>query len=239
MSAQPIPITKTASWQMFNNISAKYDYVNRLLSWGLDVRWRRLLAQHLPAHTQSVLDLATGTADLLLTIVKAHPQIQMARGIDLAEKMLEVGQKKIQAEQLSKIISLQIGDAQSIPVPDNSYDAVTSAFGIRNIPDTTRVLNEMLRMLKPRGKALILEFSLPPNPVIRFFHLNYLRFLVPLIGGIVSGNFPAYRYLNQTIETFPHGEAFCELMRHSGFETTERIPLFFGVATIYIGGKAS
>lgn len=251
-------LSKSDSWRMFDAISPRYDFLNHLLSLGLDVSWRRQLARFLPAGTGrdpfdlaqdasksvlskvealSLLDVATGTADVLLTLVKGNPHIEEAVGIDLAEKMLSIGREKIARASLADKITLSHGDANHIPFEADRFDVVTIAFGIRNVEDHNRVLREMHRVLKKEGRALVLEFSLPGNAALRALHLFYLRTLVPLIGGIFSGHYRAYRYLNQTIETFPYGDDFCALMEFCGFKNVKAAPLMGGIATIYVGEK--
>jgi demethylmenaquinone methyltransferase/2-methoxy-6-polyprenyl-1,4-benzoquinol methylase len=229
---------KETSWQLFDEIAPRYDLLNRILSFGLDLRWRSQLAKFLPeGEALSLLDVATGTADVVLILQKKCPRIGSARGIDLSENMLTIGRAKIKAKGLESRIALQIGDGQELPFPDNSFDVITVAFGIRNIPDVSRVLSEMRRVLRNNGRALILEFSLPRNPVIRAGHLMYLRYIVPAIGYLFSGHYAAYRYLNQTIESFPYGREFCRIMTEGGFAGVKANPLLFGVASIYQGDK--
>ena len=223
---------------MFDDISAKYDFLNHLLSFGFDVRWRRKLAEHLvPKRGQKVLDLATGTADVLLNLFKYNPGIQSGCGIDLSDKMMAIGREKLARQGLDRYITLRHGNVNQVPFNNNTFDTVTIAFGIRNTEDPPRVLREMYRVLNVGGRGLILEFSLPQNKVIRSAHSLYLRRIVPLIGGIVTEQFAAYRYLNRTIETFPHGNDFCALMKRSGFENVTAYPLLFGTASIYRGDK--
>lgn len=231
-------LPKAESWRMFNAISARYDLLNRMLSFGLDVSWRNQLANKLPATNQlKVLDLATGTADVLITMCRKNPNVQTAYGLDPAGKMLEIGRKKILKKGLDNRITLQEGDANQIPFADQLFDACSMSFGIRNVEDPSRVLREMFRVLKPGGRALILEFSLPSNAIIRAFHLFYLRHCVPIIGFCVSGNFQAYKYLNQTIENFPYGKDFENLMTQSGFQKVNTQSLLFGTASIYQGER--
>lgn len=223
---------------MFDRIAPRYDLLNRLLSFRQDVGWRNKVAEFLgPSSAQHLLDLATGTGDQLLALFSKNARIQTAVGIDMAEKMLEKGREKIQAKNLSDRITLQLGDATAIPCEDNQFDAVTLSFGIRNVSNVGQALKEIYRVLKPQGRALILEFSLPKNPMIRPFYLFYLRHLLPKIGGRISGDPEAYRYLNQTIETFPYGPAFCNILSKAGFVSVEHHPLTLGVATLYQGDK--
>ncbi len=231
-------LPKGESWKMFNRISKKYDFLNRLLSFGYDLNWRNQLCQYVPDYLDlKLLDLATGTADVILTLMKNCPQIKHACGIDLADKMLEIGQEKIEKAGLKKEIELRNGDANEIPYAEESFNIVTISFGIRNVEDPVIVMKEMYRVLKRNGRALILEFSLPQNLIWRHCHLFYLKVVVPLIGGLVSGNGKAYRYLNQTIEQFPYGTKFCKLLTSVGFLHVEAHPLLGGIATIYKADK--
>ena len=235
---EKLTLPKSQSWQMFNAISPKYDQLNRVLSLGLDRSWRKYLAVWLPNRRNlKLLDLATGTGDVPLALLKRSKDIESVCGIDLAEEMLKIAKHKVRDAQLTDKISFQNGDAQAIPYPDETFDVATIAFGIRNMPIPEKVLEEMFRVLKKGGRAIILEFSLSKNFLFRGLQLFYLRQIVPLIGGMVSGNFQAYRYLNQTIEKFPYGEAFCDLMADAGFQVINVQPLTWGIATIYKGDK--
>jgi len=231
--------SKSTSWQMFNRIAKTYDSVNRLLSFGLDVGWRKKVGLLLPKKEQvALLDLATGTADQVLLLCKEHPQqISEAIGMDLSEGMLEKGREKVDQQKLQDVIRLETGDAVNIPSENSRFDAITISFGIRNVPDVPASLREMHRVLRPEGKTLILEFSMPKNPIVRFGHLFYLRYVLPLVGGLISGDYEAYRYLNTSIEAFPYGESFCSLMKEAGFSTVRQHPVTFGIATIYEGIK--
>lgn len=223
---------------MFDRIAPRYDMLNRLLSLGTDVRWRRRLTRCLPAREKlELLDLATGTADQAISLVQSDARIHSATGLDLAEQMLAVGRTKIERLGLQDRIRLGTGDAVQIPEPDAKYDVTTISFGIRNVIDVPAALGEMKRILKPGGRALILEFSTPASALFRPVYLFYLRNILPHIGALLSGDRNAYRYLNQTIETFPSGEAFCDLMRTAGFKDVKHIPLSFGIATIYQGDR--
>lgn len=223
---------------MFDRISGRYDLLNRLLSMRRDVVWRKKVAQLLPERENlSVLDLATGTGDLVLSLFENCPRVTYGVGLDMAGKMLEIAQDKVVRKNMSPKIELIRSDATELPVGDNRFSAVTIAFGIRNVTDVNRSLCEMHRILEPNGKALILEFSLPENKLIRSGYLFYFRRILPAIGSIVSGDGYAYRYLNQTVETFPYGQQFCALMENAGFENVKEHCLTLGIATIYEGTK--
>ena len=231
-------LPKSQIWKVFDDISTRYDLLNRLLSFGFDIGWRKKIKEFLPPKSQlKILDLATGTADVLINLCAGNPNIQEAFGIDLAEKMLEIGKKKIQKKGLTSKIHLQPGDCHQIPFAENTFDCTTIAFGIRNMENPSQVLKEMFRVLKKDGRALILEFSLPQNIFLRNIYLFYLRNAVPVVGGLLSGHFKAYRYLNQTVEDFPYGQAFCRLIKDEGFQNVRGHSLMAGVAAIYCGEK--
>jgi len=225
-------------WKMFDRIAGRYDLLNHLLSMGQDIRWRKKVAQILPDKSnQKILDLATGTGDQLLSLYKNSDRIASATGTDLASEMIAIGKEKVQQQELDDVITLQEGDAEDIQFDDGSFDAITISFGIRNVTDVKKSLAEMYRALKSEGRAIILEFSLPKNRIIKKLYLLYFRYILPFIGELISGDRDAYRYLNQTVETFPYGHAFCELISAQGFENVKMMPLTFGVATIYYGDK--
>ncbi len=219
-------------WKMFDTISSTYDQVNRILSFGMDKRWRKVLAKHLPLKNNlRILDIATGTGDQALALLKSKAHIESIIGIDLSSEMLAIAKKKA----LEKTEFFR-ADAEKLPFQSASFDAVTFSFGIRNVIEPLTSLKEMHRVLKQRGRGLILEFSLPPKP-IQGFYLFYLRHLLPRIGGLLSKKMDAYRYLNQTIEHFPSGKDFCLLMKRVGFSRLRMVPLSLGAVTLYIGEK--
>ncbi len=225
-------------WKMFDRISPRYDLVNRLLSFGIDHHWRRQLIRHLPQEKGlRLLDLATGTGDQLITIVKRAKQVETALGLDMSQEMVRMGQRKIIDKPYTHRITLMEGDATSIALDKEAVDCVTMSFGIRNVTSVEKCLEECFRVLTPSGKVMILEFSMPKNRLIRGLHLFYLRHVLPLVGGLVSRDPKAYRYLNKTIETFPYGEAFCAKLKAAGFYQVKAYPMTFGAATLYIGEK--
>ena len=238
MPSDQLIFPKTESWKIFNLISGRYDFLNRLLSFGMDIQWRKALLKFIPTETTiHMLDLATGTADVLITAVEERPNIYSAIGLDMADEMLKIGRDKVEKKNLSKKIILQHGDAQELPFGDNAFDLLTISFGIRNIPDLRKVMMEMYRVTKPRGKTLILEFSIPENIFLRLGYIVYLRLGVPILGFLFSGNYRAYKYLNQTIEQFPYGDRFCKILKQMGYKNVEAHPLLGGVATIYAAEK--
>lgn len=219
---------------MFDRIAPRYDALNRLLSFGIDRGWRRRMVRQLPpGEGLRVLDLATGTADQVLALRRGSPRVASGVGMDLAEQMLERGRVKIAQEGFADSIRLERGDACAIPAGEGAFDVVTISFGIRNVTDVDRAFREMLRVLRPGGRVLVLEFSMPRNRLVRAVHLLYLRHILPRIGGWLSGDRAAYRYLNQTIETFPHGTAFCAMLERAGFTEVRAHPLSLGIATLY------
>lgn len=230
--------SKTESFKLFNDIAGRYDLINSILSFGLHYGWRRLIRKTLPRREDiAVLDLATGTGDVAIELSKAK-NVSKVDGLDMSIGMVEEGRKKLASKGLDNKIRLSVGDAQSLPFEDNSYDAVTISFGIRNIPDVPKCLKECRRVLKPGGRLIILEFALPSSKLVRAGHLFYLRNILPKIGKALSGNDVAYTYLNETIEEFPYGEAFTSLMRDSGLENNRYEELTGGIVNIYWGDKS-
>lgn len=223
---------------MFDRISRTYDLLNHLLSLGRDFSWRRTTIRSLDSRGDfRILDLATGTGDMLIALMRHRPDVTRATGLDISEKMLAVCRAKLAKRDLLNRAELVCGDASRTPFTDGTFDAVTMAFGIRNTPDAGATLREIHRVLKPGGVTAILEFSLPTCPVTRWFYLRYLRWIVPPVGSLVSGDRHAYRYLNESIEGFQQPAEFCRLMQEAGFREISATPLTFGVASIYRGVK--
>lgn len=228
---------KKESFKIFNEIAGTYDFLNRALSMGIDVKWRKEFIRNLPPRRSlEVLDLATGTGDVALVVGRDQKVIKV-KGLDMSEGMIEIGKEKIQEQNLQKTINLGIGDGVTIPEEDNSYDVVTLAFGIRNFYDPQKSLENIQRVLRPGGRAIIMEFSLPKNFIIKAFYLFYFRYLLPFIGNIVSKHKDAYTYLNKTVEDFPYGEDFMKMMKNAGLKRVREVPLTFGIASLYIGEK--
>lgn len=226
------------SWKMFDKIARRYDFLNRLLSFRQDVSWRKRMIQCLPeGDALTLLDLATGTGDVLINIHKISGRIEKGIGLDMSSGMLGFGQTKLKNQNLTDKLKLMRGDAMTMGLADASFDVATMSFGIRNVPDVPKALRDIHRILKPGGRALILEFSIPKNPLIRAGYLFYFRHILTRIGGIVSGDSKAYKYLNSTVEAFPYGAAFIHLMNDAGFTCIEAHELTFGIATLYVGDK--
>jgi demethylmenaquinone methyltransferase/2-methoxy-6-polyprenyl-1,4-benzoquinol methylase len=231
-------ISKNDSPQMFDQIAKKYDRVNRLISFGQDVAWRQEMRSKLP-HRQGfdLLDIATGTGDVVLSMVKDNDRLHMAYGIDLAQKMLDIAHDKAKAAGLQHRITFEKADAQALPFLENTFDAVTISFGIRNIPDLRLALMEMHRVLKKEGRVIILESSIPSNLLLRAGHWVYIHGLLPVIGYVFSGHDKAYRYLAQTMETFPYGDRFCKILKQMGFINVRSRTFMGGAATLYWAEK--
>jgi len=223
---------------MFNRIADRYDLLNRLLSFRQDVLWRNRMAEFLPEGSNlRVLDLASGTADVPVSLDKKSRQIGLIIAIDRAQKMLSLGREKVGKKLLRAKVQLFPADAQNLPFRNATFDAVTISFGIRNVLRLDQALREMARVLRPGGRVIILEFSLPGNRLFRTVYLFYFRHVLPALGGWLSGDRKAYRYLNQSVETFPYGEAFVKHLRKAGFREIQLKPQTFGIATIYSGEK--
>lgn len=224
---------------MFDRIARRYDLLNRLLSLRQDVSWRRRMASLLPdGNDLDILDVATGTADQIIALHRlCGHRISSSTGVDLAEQMLALGRRKVSKYFPDAKIRLESGDAIELPYEDRSFDVLTITFGIRNVTDINKALHEMYRVLKPAGRLLVLEFSLPQNYIVKNLYLFYFRNILPLLGRLISGDNYAYKYLNETVETFPFGEDFLKIMRSAGFNTAHAFSLTFGIASIYLGEK--
>lgn len=221
---------------MFNKIAGKYDFLNHFLSMGIDKKWRKKAIQILQAYKpQYLLDIATGTGDFAVEAVKLNPV--KITGVDISEEMLKVGQRKISDLGLSEIITLEIGDSENLKYADNSFQAATVAFGVRNFENLDKGLTEICRVLSPGAPLMVLEFSKPGNPVFKLFYNFYLFVLLPVLGKIFSKEKRAYTYLPESINVFPHGRDFMNHMEKSGFNAVLIKPLSFGIVTLYMGTK--
>lgn len=225
-------------WKMFDKISPTYDIVNRFMTFGLDRLWRKKMALFLPKKEQlTLLDCATGTADQLLSFMRHCKNISSAIGIDLSQEMLRIASKKIQKSGLSSCISLQEASLLDLPFADGYFDCVSISFGIRNVEDVQKALQECFRVLKPLGRLLILEGAVPNNYLLKIGHRFYLRYLLPSLGGLISRQPQAYRYLHDTISSFPCGEKFCAYLREVGFMSVKATALTGGAVLIYQGDR--
>ncbi len=218
---------------MFNNVAGTYDFLNHFFSMGIDKLWRRRLVKLIGlSHPKSILDVATGTADLAIAETRLQPEKII--GIDISEKMLEVGRTKIKPYPS---IELQLGDSEQLQFPDNTFDAVSVSFGVRNFENVPKGLAEMRRVVKPGGKVFILEFSKPKNWFIRRIYYFYFCNVLPFIGSLVSRDAKAYNYLPESVQLFPDGEQFIELLKSAGYKNIECKLLTFGISSIYIAEK--
>jgi len=222
--------------QMFNDISGKYDFLNHFLSLGVDFSWRRKfvnqLSHYKPHH---ILDIATGTGDLALLISTLEPE--HVTGIDIAGNMLAIAKQKAIQKHLQDRLTFEEGDAEDLPFPDEVFDAVTVAFGVRNFEDLERGLSEMKRVMKTGGVMMILEFSHPPSFPWKQLYGFYSKHMIPFIGKIVSRNKQAYTYLPESVSAFPSGKDFLDILEKVGMKNVSQLSLTFGVATIYTGEK--
>ncbi|NJW51926.1 bifunctional demethylmenaquinone methyltransferase/2-methoxy-6-polyprenyl-1,4-benzoquinol methylase UbiE [Salinimicrobium oceani] len=222
--------------QMFDTISTNYDGLNRVISFGIDVKWRKKVINMVAeTNPQSVLDIATGTGDLAISLAKTGAKEIV--GLDLSEGMLAVGRKKIAEEQLTGKIEMIQGDSEALPFDDNRFDAITVAFGVRNFENLEKGLSEILRVLKPGGIFVILETSVPTKfPFKQGYHF-YSKNLLPLIGKLFSKDKVAYSYLSESAAAFPYGEELNNILRKTGFIEVRHKPQTMGVATIYAASK--
>ncbi|WP_153799366.1 bifunctional demethylmenaquinone methyltransferase/2-methoxy-6-polyprenyl-1,4-benzoquinol methylase UbiE [Foetidibacter luteolus] len=223
--------------KMFDSIAFKYDFLNRFLSAGIDVQWRKKAIHQLKnLQPKNVLDVATGTGDVaIMTWHLLKPE--KITGIDISEGMLEHGRKKIEKLGLHPVIELQTGDSETIHFADNTFDAVTVAFGVRNFQNLEKGLSEMLRVLKPGGKLVILEFSRPRYPGFKSFYNLYMNIVAPGVGKFFSKNKEAYQYLNESVQAFPERENMVNIMNQVGYTNTSFKPLSLGICCIYCGSK--
>jgi demethylmenaquinone methyltransferase / 2-methoxy-6-polyprenyl-1,4-benzoquinol methylase len=234
---QKIP-SREQIYCLFDKIAATYDILNRFFSFGLDSYWRRKLCNFLPPEPHlSLLDCATGTGEQLLTFCQKCPSIKKAIGVDFSEKMLSRAKKKI-TQFAHPSIHFQKADVSALPFEDNRFDCVSITFGLRNLIDLAQGLQEMHRVLKPKGRFIALEFSLPSLRSLRALQLFYLRTWMARVGGWIAKEPSAYRYLHQTIATFPYGKALLSHLETAHFTQLQAIPLSCGMVTIYLGEKA-
>ena len=218
---------------MFNNVAGTYDFLNHFFSVGIDKLWRRKLVKLIgKTNPKMILDVATGTADLAIAETKLNPTKII--GVDISEKMLDVGREKIKSYPS---IELQLGDSENLQFTENTFDAVSVSFGVRNFENVPAGLSEMRRVLKPSGKVFILEFSKPGNWLVQKLYYFYFCNVLPFVGNLVSKDARAYTYLPESVRMFPDGKKFVALMQEAGYKNIECKPLTFGISTIYIGEK--
>lgn len=222
---------------MFDQIAPQYDFLNRFLSAGIDISWRKKALLKLKKdNPQTILDVATGTADLAIMASRLLSPKKIM-GIDISEGMLELGRKKILQGGLQDLITLHTGDSEAIPMGDNAFDAVTVSFGVRNFQNLEKGLQEILRVIRPGGKLVVLEFSRPSLPGVQQLYNLYMNIVTPGVGRIFSKSRTAYQYLNDSVQKFPEGKDFIAIMEKTGFKNTSFQRLSLGICTIYIGEK--
>ena len=222
--------------QMFDTISGNYDGLNRVISFGIDIKWRnRVVAILKKKNPNKILDIATGTGDLAINLVKTGAE--QIIGLDISKGMLEVGKKKVAEKGLDTTIEMIVGDSENLPFDDNTFDAVTVAFGVRNFENLEKGLAEIYRVLKPSGTFVVLETSVPTKSPFKQGYWFYTKNILPLIGKMFSKDRSAYTYLSESAAVFPYGQAFNNILGKIGFIAMENKPQTFGVASIYVASK--
>jgi demethylmenaquinone methyltransferase/2-methoxy-6-polyprenyl-1,4-benzoquinol methylase len=223
--------------QMFDTISKEYDNLNRVISFGIDIKWRKKVVSIVgKQNPDTILDIATGTGDLAINLAKTN--VSKIVGFDISPGMLEIGKQKIAQKKLNNKIEMVLGDSEKMPFTDNSFDAITVAFGVRNFENLEKGLTEILRVLKPNGTFVILETSVPAKTPYKQGYKFYTKRILPLIGKLFSRDKVAYSYLCESASAFPYGEALNNILRKIGFINAEALPQTFGVATIYTASKS-
>ena len=221
---------------MFDGISASYDILNRIITLGIDVLWRKRVVNLLrKEHPKSLLDIATGTGDLVIEL--AQLDAKKIIGLDISPGMLEIGKQKVKKKQLDNRIDMQLGDSEALNFDKHTFDAVTIAFGVRNFENLDLGLKEIFRVLKPNGTIVVLETAVPKNPILKGFYSFYTQKIMPLVGKMFSKDRSAYQYLSDSAAIFPCGEAFNNILRKNGFIQVEDFPQTLGVSSIYFGKK--
>ena len=222
--------------RMFDTISKDYDGLNRVISFGIDIKWRKKVVEMVKeTQPETVLDIATGTGDLAINL--AETEAQKIVGLDISSGMLEIGKEKISKRNLQNTIEMVLGDSENMPFDDNSFDAITVAFGVRNFENLNKGLKEIHRVLKPNGTFVILETSVPTKTPYKQGYHFYTKHILPVIGKLFSKDRSAYRYLSESASVFPYGEALNNILRETGFINVKDFPQTFGVATIYKSSK--
>ncbi len=222
--------------RMFDSISRRYDFLNHFLSLGIDILWRKkAIALLRDLQPKIILDVATGTGDFSIEALSLKPEKII--GIDISEGMLEVGRQKMRKKKIDPIIELRLGDSENIPFADNFFDVVIVAFGVRNFEDMKGGLTEMLRVVKPGGKVIVLEFSRPSKFPMKQLYNVYFTTILPLIGRWISRDQAAYRYLPESVQAFPDGKDFVKILSDIGYKNPQCNPLTFGISSLYWGTK--
>lgn len=228
---------KTQVADMFNNISGNYDGLNRIMTFGIDIKWRKQVVSIIKdSQPKKILDIATGTGDLAIMESQAIPDAKVI-GLDISSGMLAVGKEKIKALSLDSKIDMVLGDSENIPYEDNYFDAITVSYGVRNFEDLNKGLQEIHRVLKPGGTFVVLETSVPTKFPFKQGYQIHSKILLPLIGKLFSKDQTAYSYLSESANSFPYGEAFNKILKQNGFNNVIDMPVTLGVSTIYKATK--
>lgn len=221
---------------MFNNISKNYDGLNRVITFGIDVKWRKKVVDIVKAtNPKTILDIATGTADLAIMLNES--KAEKITGLDISEGMLAVGKEKIKELNLNGTIDLVLGDSENLPFEDNHFDAITVSYGVRNFENLNKGLTEIRRVLKPGGIFVVLETSVPSKFPFKQGYQFHSKVILPLVGKLFSKDKIAYSYLSESANSFPHGAAFNAILKNNGYNNIKDIPVTFGVSTIYVAYK--
>ena len=221
--------------KMFDNIAKSYDFLNHSLSFGMDFYWRKKAISKLTNNPKKILDVATGTADFAIAATKMK-EVQII-GIDISEKMLEIGKNKIKEKGLENLIKLQLADSENLPFENGSFDGITAGFGVRNFENLQLGLSEMCRVLKEDGIAVILEPSKPKAFPVKQIYSAYFHYILPFLGRLISKDNRAYNYLPESVDTFPENEKFIDILKAVGFTKAQHLPLTLGIVSLYIAIK--
>jgi len=222
--------------KMFNNIAKKYDFLNHTLSLGMDYVWRKKALKKITNNPSLILDIATGTADFAIAATKVTKAKII--GIDIAQNMLDIGIDKIEKKKISDRIKLLNADCENLPFEDNKFDAVTAGFGVRNFENLEAGLKEIYRVVKKEGIVTIIEPSTPSNFILKPIYKFYFKYILPIIGRLISKDKSAYSYLPESVEAFPEGDIFIKILEKIGFKDCQKIELSFGIVTLYVAIKS-
>ena len=221
---------------MFNSISKKYDLLNKIITLGMDMIWRKKVINLIKKHKHdTILDIATGTGDIVVAL--SQLKTKQIIGLDISPKMIEIGEKKVALKGLKSQIKMQLGDCEALPFDASTFDAITIAFGVRNFENLEKSIKEIFRVLKSYGTLVILETALPQNKILKYLYLQYTQNFIPFVGKIFSKNRPAYQYLSDSAAIFTYGQAFNNILIKNGFIDVEDFPQTLGIASIYFAKK--
>jgi len=222
--------------EMFDNISGNYDFMNRIMTFGIDIRWRKKVVEMVAkTNPKIILDIATGTGDFAIMLAKIKPEKII--GLDISSGMLEIGKKKVAEKKLNNLIEMVLGDSENLPFDDDTFDAITVGFGVRNFEDLDKGLSEIYRVLKPKGIFVVLETSQPEKFPFKQLYRFHSKYIIPLLGSLFSKDKKAYDYLPESAQAFPYGKAFNNILEKNKFISVQNEPLLFGAASIYKANK--